>query len=250
MTDIALPAELADQVGADIGLLGAAAPLSLKHLWGYINGGRATLTPGAAPRFALDETRAAQWLARSMTAHDGLNGSPFPDRPGFPPGGYLTGDCGHAVARSEWAAGFTVCERCPGASEWADVPMAEIGNDYCAALDDDPCNDTSELVNTALAAGIIGDSVVDPQHQDPSLIWTFESDGDGDGYRWHLYLDAASGLVLATPLEAMRHMGGGSDLDGLDSAMEVLRDAEREGNAMLTRLAAQAALPVAGTSAD
>ena len=34
-------------------------------------------------------------------------GEPFPDRPG-----YLTGECGHAVAGSEWRAGFRVCERC------------------------------------------------------------------------------------------------------------------------------------------
>lgn len=26
---------------------------------------------------------------------------------------YVVGQCGHAVARSEWAAGFRVCERCP-----------------------------------------------------------------------------------------------------------------------------------------
>lgn len=35
-------------------------------------------------------------------------GTPFPGRPG-----YLTGRCGHAVAGSEWRAGFRVCERCP-----------------------------------------------------------------------------------------------------------------------------------------
>jgi hypothetical protein len=34
-------------------------------------------------------------------------GHPFPGRPG-----YVTGNCGHAVAGSEWAAGFRNCERC------------------------------------------------------------------------------------------------------------------------------------------
>jgi hypothetical protein len=34
-------------------------------------------------------------------------GHPFPGRPG-----YLTGRCGHAIAGSEWVAGFRNCERC------------------------------------------------------------------------------------------------------------------------------------------
>ena len=34
-------------------------------------------------------------------------GHPFPGRPG-----YFTGRCGHAVAGSEWRAGFRNCERC------------------------------------------------------------------------------------------------------------------------------------------
>jgi hypothetical protein len=40
-------------------------------------------------------------------------GEPF-DRPGFPPGGFVTGQCGHAVARSAWRAGLRNCERCGG----------------------------------------------------------------------------------------------------------------------------------------
>jgi hypothetical protein len=35
------------------------------------------------------------------------DGTPFPGRPG-----YVTGQCGHAVAGSEWRAGFRNCERC------------------------------------------------------------------------------------------------------------------------------------------
>jgi hypothetical protein len=35
-------------------------------------------------------------------------GTPFPGRTG-----YVTGRCGHAVAGSEWEAGYRVCERCP-----------------------------------------------------------------------------------------------------------------------------------------
>lgn len=38
-----------------------------------------------------------------------LAGTPFPGRPG-----YVTGTCGHAVAGSEWRAGFRNCERCGG----------------------------------------------------------------------------------------------------------------------------------------
>lgn len=34
-------------------------------------------------------------------------GRPFPGR-----AGYVTGECGHAVAGSEWRAGFRSCERC------------------------------------------------------------------------------------------------------------------------------------------
>lgn len=34
-------------------------------------------------------------------------GEPFPGRPG-----YFTGFCGHAVAGSEWRAGFRTCEHC------------------------------------------------------------------------------------------------------------------------------------------
>lgn len=34
-------------------------------------------------------------------------GHPFPGRPG-----YITGDCQHAVAGSEWRAGIRKCERC------------------------------------------------------------------------------------------------------------------------------------------
>jgi hypothetical protein len=39
-------------------------------------------------------------------------GTPFPGRDG-----YVTGQCGHAVAGSEWDAGFRTCERCPGKSD-------------------------------------------------------------------------------------------------------------------------------------
>jgi hypothetical protein len=34
-------------------------------------------------------------------------GTPFPGWPG-----HVTGECGHAVAGSEWKAGFRNCERC------------------------------------------------------------------------------------------------------------------------------------------
>lgn len=31
--------------------------------------------------------------------------------------GFVAGECGHAVAESEWRAGFRVCERCPAGGE-------------------------------------------------------------------------------------------------------------------------------------
>lgn len=34
-------------------------------------------------------------------------GSEIPDQPG-----YVVGQCGHRLARSEWRAGFRTCERC------------------------------------------------------------------------------------------------------------------------------------------
>lgn len=39
-------------------------------------------------------------------------GSTIPDQPG-----YVVGRCGHRVAKSEWKAGFRVCERCPDIEE-------------------------------------------------------------------------------------------------------------------------------------
>jgi hypothetical protein len=38
---------------------------------------------------------------------DSVIGTPFPGRHG-----YVTGTCGHAVAGSEWNAGYRKCERC------------------------------------------------------------------------------------------------------------------------------------------
>jgi hypothetical protein len=38
---------------------------------------------------------------------DSVAGTPFPGRPG-----YVTGTCGHAVAGSEWDAGYRKCEGC------------------------------------------------------------------------------------------------------------------------------------------
>lgn len=60
----------------------------------------------------------AEALAESQWLNDGMTvtvlgaeplpvGEPFPGREGF-----VTGQCGHAVAGSEWRAGFRNCERC------------------------------------------------------------------------------------------------------------------------------------------
>jgi hypothetical protein len=71
-------------------------------------------------------------------------GRPFPGRPG-----YVTGECGHAVAGSEWQAGFRRCEHCPGLEDieadeqtcrcggqitrfdgWLHIPNPELDGDY------------------------------------------------------------------------------------------------------------------------
>lgn len=55
-------------------------------------------------------------------------GEPFPLRPG-----YVTGECGHAVAGSEWRAGFRRCEHCP-----ASVPDEPDEPDESETPDFDP----------------------------------------------------------------------------------------------------------------
>lgn len=57
----------------------------------------------------------SQWLNDGMTVTV-LGAEPFPVGEPFPGSeeGYVTGLCAHRVARSEWAAGFRVCEHCHG----------------------------------------------------------------------------------------------------------------------------------------
>jgi hypothetical protein len=50
-------------------------------------------------------------------------GEPFVSDLGPRPG-YVVGQCGHAVAGSEWAAGFRTCERCPADTQ-AEDPHAD-----------------------------------------------------------------------------------------------------------------------------
>lgn len=58
-----------------------------------------------------DTTTTAAHPAAECTRHSCGHGpgTPFPGRPG-----YLTGFCGHAVAGTEWRAGFRTCERHTG----------------------------------------------------------------------------------------------------------------------------------------
>jgi hypothetical protein len=70
-------------------------------------------------RKIIDEAEAAIVACELEMAEDELTddqdaevdpavvGTPFPGRTG-----YVTGQCGHAVAGSEWRAGFRTCERC------------------------------------------------------------------------------------------------------------------------------------------
>ncbi|MFI7608497.1 hypothetical protein ACIBTV_25555 [Micromonospora sp. NPDC049366] len=52
--------------------------------------------------------------AATAWARRALRDFPVPFDPGTGPvPGYIAGLCGHRVARTEWAAGFRVCERCP-----------------------------------------------------------------------------------------------------------------------------------------
>jgi hypothetical protein len=44
----------------------------------------------------------------SLTVDPAVIGTPFPGCEAR----YVTGECGHPVARSEWAAGYRKCERC------------------------------------------------------------------------------------------------------------------------------------------
>ena len=68
---------------------------------------RKILDDGEAAIVAYEEAQRLADEARIAAAD--ASAVPFPGR-----AGYVTGDCGHAVARSEWRAGLRNCERCGG----------------------------------------------------------------------------------------------------------------------------------------
>lgn len=83
----------------------------------------------AAARRMLRKVNRTHWRVDARTtAEEGTTaghpaaGQPFVVAEATPFGGpgvlpgYVVGECGHRVARSEWAAGSRVCERCPARS--------------------------------------------------------------------------------------------------------------------------------------
>jgi hypothetical protein len=136
-----------------------------------------------------------------------------------------------ASGAAEWIA-RAVTEYEEGASN-PDPALPDLGAGYCAAWDEDG-SDTINLISAALAARIIADTRQAPDAPGrPDLVWEYLADGDGGGYRWLLY-DGVRGPILASPIEGMAHLGGGLDVTGAESALEVLRTAVEAGN-MLDR---------------
>jgi excisionase family DNA binding protein len=68
-------------------------------------------TPGGHRRFRESEVKAL--LEGGLDFYDDSTpGEPFVSEAFGPRPGYVVGTCGHAVAQSEWNAGFKKCERC------------------------------------------------------------------------------------------------------------------------------------------
>lgn len=183
-------------------------------------------------RFALDEKLATLWLARSMTAYDGLAGEPFPGREA----GHVAGHCGHAVARSEWKAGYRECERCPAAAFWAGIAMAEISNGYLCREDHESGGDTAQLTEQAQLAGVITDALAPAGEGKPPaalLYFSFEASGGvSSGYRWMVDVPGHPSFMLSTSFSEFWSLGDGEAEAGLDSAMSVLLEAVTMGNAL------------------
>lgn len=133
---------------------------------------------------------------------------------------------------------FTLIER--EAPAW--IAANGYPDSYSPAKDDDEGDVTFEIVNDALDAGIITDTL---DSDGDGLAFEYVPDGDGGGYRWILHHDKAANFVTCSRLYQMSQIGDGYDSKGDDATMAVLREAVREGNALARRLAEYvAALPL------
>ncbi len=168
-----------------------------------------------------------------------MTGSPAPA-----PGDEVAGRFTLAADASEWLA-RAVTEYEEGTSN-PDPALPTIGAGYCAAGDEDG-SDTINLISAALSARIIADARQAPDAPGgPDLVWEYIADGDGDGYRWLLY-DGIRGPILASPIDGMADLGGGLDVTGAESALEVLRAAVEVGNMLDRQRTTLSATPVPPT---
>jgi hypothetical protein len=167
---------------------------------------------------------------RSQESYD-IHGLDVTGSPAPTPGGEVAGRFTLAAYAAEWLA-RAVTEYEEGTSS-PDPALPAIGAGYCAAGDEDG-SDTINLISAALSAGIIVDARQAPDAPaGPDLVWEYIADGDGGGYRWLLY-DGICGPILASSIDGMAQLGGGLDVTGAESALEVLRAAVEVGN-MLDR---------------
>lgn len=147
------------------------------------------------------------------------------------PSGEVAGRFTLAAGAAGWLA-RAVTEYEEGTSS-PDPALPDLSEGYCAAADEDG-SDTVNLISAALAARIIADAKQAPDAPGgPDLVWEYIADRDGGGYRWLLY-DGIHGPILASHIEGMAHLGGGLDVTGAKSALEVLHAAVKAGN-MLDR---------------
>jgi hypothetical protein len=115
----------------------------------------------------------------------------------------------------------------PGSEEnWSpDLPVG-----WRANYDDDG-TETANLIMSAFESGVL----VAPEGC--RLVWQIELDGDGDYYRWLLEIETPAPLIIAEPGTPMSQLGGGDDCRGVESAMNVLRDARGAGSNLFGQLA-------------
>ena len=157
------------------------------------------------------------------------------------PGGEVVGRFTLAADAAEWLA-RAVTQYDEGTNS-PDPALPAIGAGYCAAGDEDGA-DTINLISAALSARIIADASQAPDAPGrPDLIWEYIADGDGGGYRWLLY-DGICGPILASPIDGMAQLGGGLDVTGAESALEVLRAAVEVGNMLERQRTTLRATPV------
>jgi hypothetical protein len=135
-------------------------------------------------------------------------------------------DEARALTVLKWDLGDAPMADAPGPEEnWS----PDLPDGWRANYDDG--TETASLIESALAAGVL----VAPQGC--KLVWQLEPDGDGDYYRWLLDIETPAPLIIGDHGTEMRWLGGGDDCRGVESAMNVLREAHRAGNDLLGQLA-------------